>query len=108
MPQFDDREKSFEAKFAHDAELQFRVFARRNKLIGRWAALKMGLDSASADAYALDVVKAAAASADDETVYAKLKADLDAKAIELSEHQLRREMEDQLAAARQQIMGETK
>jgi hypothetical protein len=108
MPQFDDREKNFEAKFAHDEEVRFRVFARRNKLIGLWAAGKLGFKGAAAEDYALEVVKAAATSADDEKVFNKVRADFDNKTVGLSEHQIRREMQDQLDLARQQIMGEEK
>lgn len=108
MSQFDDREKSFEAKFAHDEEIKFKVFARRNKLAGLWAARKLGLHGAAADGYAAEVVKASATSADQENVFTKLKHDLDAKAVGLSDHQIRREMEDLFDEARRQIMGEEK
>ena len=108
MPQFGDREKNFEAKFAHDETVRFKVFARRNKLMGLWAADKLGLHGAAADAYAAEVVKAGATSVDDEDALNKIKADLDAKAVGLSEHQIRREMQDHLDTARQQIMSEDK
>lgn len=108
MAQFGDREKNFEAKFAHDEAVRFKVFARRNKLTGLWAAQKLGLAGSAAEDYALDVVKAAAAAADEEAAYNKIKADLDAKGAGLSEHQIRREMQDQFDVARQQVMSEDK
>ena len=106
MNQFDDREKAFEAKFAHDQELTFKVMARRNKLLGLWAAGQMGMSDADAEAYAVDVVKSDFEEAGDEDVYRKVKGDLEAKGVDLSEHQVRREMEDQLVIAKKQVMEE--
>jgi len=106
MSTFDEREKGFERKYAHDSELEFRANARRNKLLGLWAAQKMGLSGAEADAYAKQVVVADMQEAGEEDVYRKVKADLDAKATGLSEHQIRREMEELLIAARKQIQSE--
>ncbi len=108
MSRFDDREKSFEAKFAHDEQLQFKAMARRNKLLGLWAAEQMGLSGDAADAYAKEVVKADFEEVGEEDVYRKVKGDLDAKGANVSEHQVRREMEDLLPVARQQIMSEVK
>ena len=106
MNQFDDREKAFEAKFAHDQELTFKVMARRNKLLGLWAAGQMGMSDADAESYAVDVVKSDFEEAGDEDVYRKVKGDLEAKGVDLSEHQVRREMEDQLVIAKKQVMEE--
>ena len=106
MSTFDEREKGFERKFAHDSELEFRANARRNKLLGLWAAQKMGLSGAEADAYAKQVVVADMQEAGEEDVFRKVKADLDAKATGLSEHQIRREMEELLITARKQIQSE--
>ena len=105
MSTFDEREKGFERKFAHDSELEFKAMARRNKLLGLWAAEKMGLSGADADEYAKSVVKADFQEAGDEDVFRKVKADLDAKGATVSEHQIRREMEDLLTTARQQIQS---
>jgi hypothetical protein len=106
MTQFDNREKAFEAKYAHDQELAFKVMARRNKLLGLWAAGEMGLAGDEANQYALDVVKADFAEAGDEDVYRKVKGDLDAKQLDISEHRVRKQMEDLLSEAKQQIMAE--
>jgi hypothetical protein len=108
MTTFNDREKGFESKFAHDQELQFKAMARRNKLLGLWAAGKMGVTGADADAYAKEVVKADFAEAGDEDVYRKVKADLDAKSSGVSEKEIRNAMLDLLATAEQQIMTEVK
>lgn len=108
MPQFDDREKAFENKFVHDQELAFKAMARRNKLLGLWAAAQMGITGPSADEYAKEVVKADFQEAGDEDVFRKVRGDLDAKGVDVSDHQIRREMETLLDTARQQIMSERK
>ncbi|WP_417318925.1 DUF1476 domain-containing protein [Emcibacter sp.] len=103
MTQFEDREQTFEKKYAKDEENEFKIVARRNKLLGLWAAGLMGLDGDAASAYAKEVVEADFEEAGHEDVYRKVKGDLDAKGVEVSEHQLRREMEDKLAEAREQL-----
>ena len=108
MSGFDSRKKGFEGKFAHDEELKFKAMARRNKLLGLWAAGKMGLSGADADAYAKEVVKADFEEAGDDDVFRKIRKDLDAKSIEVSDHQIRREMEDLLATATDQVVNEKK
>jgi hypothetical protein len=106
MTQFDNREKAFESKYAHDQELQFKVMARRNKLLGLWAAGEMGLTGDAAAQYAIEVVKSDFQEAGDEDVYRKVRADLDAKQVDISEHRLRKEMDDLMAVAKQQIASE--
>lgn len=106
MSTFDDREKGFERKFAHDSELEFKAMARRNKQLGLWAAEKMGLSGAAAEEYVKEVVKADFQEAGDDDVYRKVKADLDAKGAGLSEHQVRRQMEDLLTKAREQLQNQ--
>ncbi|MDO9461303.1 MAG: DUF1476 domain-containing protein [Alphaproteobacteria bacterium] len=103
MSTFDEREKGFERKFVHDSELEFKAMARRNKLLGLWAAEKLGLSGADADAYAKEVVKSDFEEAGDNDVLRKVKGDLDAKNAGLSEHQIRREMDELLAKAREQV-----
>ena len=76
MNTFDEREKSFEKKFAHDQELQFKVSARRNKYLGQWASQILGYDSDQEKEYIQSVIKADFAEAGDEDVFRKLKADL--------------------------------
>ncbi len=106
MSGFDKREEGFETKFAHDAELQFKANARRNKLLGLWAAELMGLSGDAADAYAMEVVKSDFEEAGDDDVFRKVRADFDAKNIDQSDHQLRRTMDELLATAAEQIQNE--
>ncbi|MFT3811576.1 MAG: DUF1476 domain-containing protein [Micropepsaceae bacterium] len=103
MAGFEDRKKAQEGKFAHDQELVFKATARRNKLLGLWAAGKLGLNEADAAAYAASVVKADFEEAGDDDVLRKVKADLDAKGAGLSEHQIRREMDDLMKTAMEQV-----
>ncbi len=108
MTQFDGREEAYEKEFARKAEFDFKVNARRNKLLGLWAADKMGLMGDDAVAYAKEVIIVDFEEAGDEDVYRKVKGDLDKNQVEISEHQLRREMEDQLNTAREQMTVELK
>lgn len=103
MTTFDKREEAFEQKFAHDEELQFKATARRNKLLGLWAAEKMGLSGDAATAYAKTVVEADLAEAGDADVVAKVLADLTAAGIAQSEHQIRRTMDELMPTAIEQI-----
>ena len=100
MTTFDKREESFEKKFAHDEELKFKATARRNKLIGLWAAEKNGKTGADADAYAKEVVMADFEEAGDEDVFRKLRGDLPAS---VSDHQIRNAMDELMAEAIEQI-----
>jgi len=108
MSQFDKREKNFENKFAHDQELEFKAQARRNKLLGLWAADLMGLSGPDAEAYAKEVIKADFEEAGDEDVFRKIRGDFDAKGVDQSDHQIRREMEQRLIQAREQVWNEAK
>ncbi len=103
---FEDRKKGFENKWAHDEELRFKVFARRNKLLGLWAAEQAGISGADAEAYAREVVKADFNSPGDDDVFEKIKADLSAKSLDISEHMIRRTMEELLETAKEQISRE--
>lgn len=103
MSTFDEREKGFERKFALDSEMEFKAVARRNKLLGLWAAQKMGLEGDAAESYAKEVVKADFQEAGDDDVLRKVRGDLEAKGLSFSEHQIRREMDELLAEARAQI-----
>ena len=103
MTTFDERQKGFEKKFAHDEALRFKAEARRNKLLGRWAAGLMGLDGEKADDYAKSVIKADFEEAGDDDVFRKVKADLAAAGVEQSDHQIRRHMDEFLAEAIKQI-----
>ena len=108
MPTFDDREKAFENKFAHDTEMQFKAEARRNKLLGLWAAEKMGLSGDAAESYARSVVVADLKEKGDEDVFRKVKSDLDEKGASVSEDELRRRMKDLLSEAKAQIVTEVR
>jgi hypothetical protein len=108
MTTFEDREKGFERKFAHDEELKFRATARRNRLIGLWAADKMGLSGDEAQAYAREVIKADLAEPGDEDVFRKVRADFDAKGVDQSDHQIRRIIGEMMAEAVRQIESEAK
>jgi hypothetical protein len=103
MTTFDKREEGFEKQFAHDEELRFRATARRNRLLGQWAAEKLGLTGAAVDAYAKEVVVAEFEEAGDEDVFRKLRKDFDAKAVDQSDHQIRRTMQELMAIAVAQI-----
>lgn len=102
MTTFDDRKNAFESKFAHDAELQFKVTARRNRLVGLWAADKLGHAGDAADAYARTVVIADMEEAGDEDVVRKLVADLAATGT--AEGDIRAALVAQAEIARRQVM----
>lgn len=104
MSTFDDRESAFENKFAHDEEMQFRVTARRNKLLGLWAAEKMGLTAEEADAYAKSVVQADFEESGDEDVVRKLLGDLTSAGIETDDQSVRAAMDAQMVEARRQFI----
>lgn len=106
MANFNEREKGFEAKFKRDEEFRFRVTARRNKLLGLWAAEKMGLGGDAADTYAKDVVKSDFEKPGDDDVLQKVFGDLQAKGVDASEHLIRKNMDDLMATAADQITGE--
>lgn len=103
MPTFDDREKGFENKFAHDQQLAFKATVRRNKLLGLWAAGLMGVTGDAAEAYAKDVVKSDFEEAGDDDVFRKIRKDFDDKGVAQSDHQIRRKMEELLAEAQAQV-----
>ncbi|WP_407864612.1 DUF1476 domain-containing protein [Phyllobacterium phragmitis] len=103
MTGMDDRKDAFEKKFAHDAELKFKADARRNKLLGLWAAEKLGKTGDDAAAYAKEVVAADFEEAGDEDVFRKIRADFDAAGVQQSDHQIRRTMEELLVEAVRQI-----
>lgn len=105
MSTFDKREDGFEKKFVHDEELRFKAEARRNKLLGLWAAEKMGLTGDAADAYAKEVVAADFEEAGDEDVFRKVRKDFDAKGVDQSDHQIRRTMTELMDEAIRQLQS---
>ena len=104
MTSFDDRERAFESKFARDEEMAFRITARRNRLVGQWAAQKMGLTPEETDAYAKAVVQADFEEAGDDDVIRKLVGDLTAASIETDEAEVRRALEEATIDARRQLL----
>lgn len=104
MTTFDDRERAYEAKFAHDEEMQFRIIARRNRLLGEWAAGKMGLNAAETDAYAKAVVQADFEEAGDEDVIRKIVGDLTSAGVEIDEPTVRSALEEQAVIARRMFI----
>lgn len=103
MTTFDDREKSYEKKFAHDADLKFKAEARRNKALAEWAGAKMGLSGAALDDYIKAVRKADLAEKGDDDVFGKVKADLAAKGLSVADADIRKVMSEALAKAVQDI-----
>ena len=99
MTTFDKREEGFEKQFARDEELKFKASARRNRLLGLWAAEKLGLSGAQADAYAKEVVLADFEEPGDHDVFRKIRKDFDAKGVVQSDHQIRRTMDELMAKA---------
>ncbi len=106
MTTFDEREKGYEAKYKRDQDLQFKVMARRNKLLGLWAAEKMGVSGADAETYAKEVIASDFDRPGDDDVLEKVHGDLTAKGLDLSDKDVRKEMERLLDVARLQIEAE--
>ena len=104
MTTFDDREQAFENKFAHDQEMAFRITARRNRLLGQWAAGLMNLTAAEADSYAKSVVQADFEEAGDEDVIRKLLGDLTTAGVEIDDARIRAALDAKAIEARRQLM----
>ena len=107
MTQFDDRERAFEAKFARDEEMQFRILARRNRLLGEWAARLMGLSEVETESYAKDVVRADFEEAGDEEVIRKVIGDLTSAGIDCDDAKIRETLGLKLVEARRQIIEQS-
>lgn len=106
MTTFDERERAFEARFAHDEELRFRAISRRNKLVGVWAAGQLGRTGEDTEAYSRAVVRAGLEGHGDGAVMAKLRHDFDAANVPISDEQIRRTMREMLLAAAEQVSSE--
>lgn len=104
MTTFDDRERAFESKFAHDQEMAFRITARRNRLIGAWAAELMKLTPAEADAYSKAVVQADFEEAGDEDVVRKILGDLTSAGVDIDEGRIRTALDEVTIEARRQLL----
>jgi hypothetical protein len=99
MATFDKRKDAFESKFARDEDLKFRATARRNRLLGLWAAEKLGKSGDDAEAYARDVVRADFQEAGDRDVFRKIRSDFDAAGVSQSDQQIERMMEELMERA---------
>ena len=106
MTTFDKREKSFEAKYAHDQETVFKIGARRNKLLGLWMAEQLGLEGADAEAYAKQVIASDFEKPGDEDVFEKVWSDVQGNSLNLTEAQVRQKMQTLLEVAREQVTAE--
>lgn len=104
MTTFDDRERAFENIYARDQEMQFRVLARRNRLLGAWAANLMGLTDVEAESYAKDVVRADFEEAGDEDVIRKILGDLTSAGVDIDETRIREALEHKSVEARRQMI----
>jgi hypothetical protein len=104
MTTFDDREKAFENMFVRDQEMQFRVLARRNRLLGHWAARLMGLTEEEADAYAKDVIRSEFEEGGDEAVIRKILGDLTSAGVDCDDTRIREAMEHKAVEARRQMI----
>src|SRR2546423_15719757 len=105
---FEDREKGYEAKWAHDEDLRFRTVARRNKLLGLWAAAQFGLIGPAAESYAHELLSLEVRGGRDEDIARKLHEDFASRGIAVSDHAIARKMEEVLVEAAEQVMRETK
>jgi len=105
MATFDEREKGFEQKYSHDKEVEFKVKARRDRLLGLWVAKELGIPAAEAEAYAKSIVEADVAHHD---VVQKILADCQQKGVAMTEHRLQKHMQELREVARQQMMKEVK
>lgn len=107
MTQFDDRERAFESKFAHDEEMRFRITARRNRLLGEWAARKMGLSKVESESYAKDVVRSDFEEAGEHDVIRKVLGDLTAAGVDIDEEKVVEALRNKEIDARRQIIEST-
>ena len=106
MTTFDKRKDAYESKFAHDEALRFKAEARRNRLLGFWAAELLGKSGEEAESYAREVVRSDFEEPGDEDVFRKVRADFDAAGVDQSDHQLRRTMDDLMEEAIKQVENE--
>ena len=108
MSEFDKRKSAEESRYALDQELRFKANARRNKLLGLWAAEKLGKAGEAASAYAIEVVKADFEAPGDEDVFRKVRGDFDKAGVEMTDHQIQRQMQELMETAIQQVRSEKK
>lgn len=106
MTTFDKREQALEAMFVHDEEMKFRAIARRNRLLGLWAAAKLGREGEAAEAYAKSVVMSDFEEEGDHDVFRKIRRDFDGASVDQSDHQIRRAMDELMTSALAQLSEE--
>jgi hypothetical protein len=104
MTQFDDRERAFESKFAHDEEMKFRITARRNRLLGEWAARQMGLSDVETESYAKDVVRSDFENSGEHDVIRKVLGDLTSAGVDCDEEKVAEALKNKAVEARRQII----
>ncbi|HEY0325362.1 MAG TPA: DUF1476 domain-containing protein [Allosphingosinicella sp.] len=104
MTTFDERERAFEAKFARDQEMQFRIHARRDRLLGLWAAERMGLTDVEAETYARDLIRSDFETISDDDIVRKLMGDLTGAGVDVEEAEIRSRIEEKTIAARRQLI----
>jgi hypothetical protein len=104
MTTFDERESAFETKFARDQEMQFRVHARRNRLLGLWAAELMGLTAVEADGYARDLIRSDFETIGDDDILRKLLGDFTSAGVEIDEAAIRAQLDLKMVDARRQLI----
>lgn len=107
MTTFDERERAFEAKFARDQEMQFRIHARRDRLLGQWAAERMGLTDVEAETYARDLIRSDFETISDDDVVRRLMGDFTAAGVDIDEAEIRSRIEEKTIAARRQLIEST-
>ena len=107
MTQFDDRERAFETKFAHDEEMKFRITARRNRLLGEWAARQMGLSDVETESYSKDVIRSDFEEAGDHDVVRKVLGDLTSAGVDCDEEKVAEALRNKEIEARRQIIEAT-
>ena len=107
MTQFNDRERAFEAKYARDEEMQFRITARRNRLLGQWAARQMGLSEAETESYSKDVIRSDFEEAGEHDVIRKVLGDLTSAGVDCDEDKIREALRNKEVEARRQIIEST-
>lgn len=105
---FDEREKSYEAKWVHDQEMRFKLHSRRNRMLGSWAAAEAGLTGAEADGLTREIIAAEFDKGADDAVFAKIRQVFEARRVALSDHMIRRKMAELLAAAKAELEKELK
>jgi len=104
MTTFDERERGFETKFARDQEMQFRIHARRDRLLGLWAAQRMGLTDVEGDTYARDLIRSDFETVTDDDIVRKLLGDLTSAGVEVDEGEIRNAIEEKTVQARRQLI----